>query len=473
MEDPAGIVKYPLGGMGYQIMLPDIRVQTLTGNNAVIVFPAAGISGHEVWQQGDLPGLVGNDAHFNVSTTDYGQITEITLTNPGLNFVAKPNVSLRIMDLLLQFNGGEEPIQGDLIYQGDFDAPTYFSYVDSVSEYASTTKMVRTYNYDGQIELNDPIKLARGLNTININITVDQITNEGEKYYSGKKTYGNGIARASAKFTNGITLGPGVYADEDGQPSGYSIFEDMDYNDYTYLLQVETALETYKNSVLEFLHPSGLNYNTFNMLKNEEAYDHTAVSEDLTVSSLAKLINNKRFVANISAEANTIQFSNLNGADIGNTLDSLNGDDLFITIYPKNGGPSFHSKIVSANSNTIVMEDNWNVIVPNVANAHVTAGSDSINIIKLTDSWNIATGNIVNYFSDFMNQRDSVSFDGVNFKEIINVDQLINIPSADIFIPPTNIKVISSFANTETGYITLKQNVITSNVWISSINPIN
>jgi hypothetical protein len=337
-----------------------------------------------------------------------------------------------------------------------------------VSEFDGTTKSIRNYNYDGLLDVNINLKLARGENTINQNITINQITDS--KYNNGRKIYGNGIARATAQFTNGITLGSGVYANEDGQPSGYSIFENEVYNDYTYLLQVEQALFAYKTSVLGFLHPTGLNYNTFNMLKNDESYDHSAVSEDLTVSSLANLIGTKHYVANISTDANTIQFTNLNGSDIGNALNSLNSSNIFVTVYPKNG-PSFYSKVLSSNTDTIIMEDECTVAVPNVVIATANTGSDTININKLTDSWNIATGNIVTYFSDFMHNYDYVSFDGTNFKRITHVDQPIVIN--DSILAPSTIRVNSAFISEQTGYLMFKQNVATSNVWISTVNPIN
>jgi hypothetical protein len=452
MEDPTGQTKYPLGGMGYQIMLPDIHIVSTTGSGAILEFP----------------GLVGNDAHFNVSTTAYGQVLEITLTNPGQNFVEKPGVSLRVEDLLVQFNGGEEAIKGDVIYQGTLNTPTYVSYIDSVYDYSPSTRALRTYNYDGLLNVNANIKLARGKNTINSGITVNQATDT--KYTNGRKIYGNGIARATAQFTNGITLGSGVYSNEDGQPSGYSIFEDSVYNDYTYLLQVEQALASYKNAVLGFLHPAGLNYNTFNLLKNNETFDYTASSENLTVSPLKDLIGTKKYVADISTNANTIQFTNLNSANIANAIDLANNTNTFVTIYPNNG-PSFHSKVVSATSNTITMQDNWIVTVPNVVVATANANSATININKLTQSWNIATGNIVTYFSDFMHNYDSVSFNGSAFKRITHVDQPIVIN--DSILTPSTITVNSAFTSAQTGYLMFRQNVITSNVWVSTVNPIN
>ena len=453
VEDPAGQQKYPLGGMGYQILLPQIFVDSPTGFGANLQFlvkPA-------------IQGLVGNNADFEVSESAYGQVLEITLTNSGKNYVSKPNVSLRIEDLLVE-GIDQQPLKGDILYQGDFNTPNYQSFIDSTSTYSAGIDILRTYNYNGLLNANNTINLARGANTISTNITISQITDS--IYTTGRKIYGNGIAKANAVFTNGIEIGSGVYANEDGQPSSYSIFEDDVYNEYTYQLQVEQALTKYKNAVLGFLHPSGLNYNTFNVLKNEKSFDFTANSESLSLTPLKDLLNTKDYVADISTtSSNTIIFTNLGSVQVSNVVNAEN----FITVYPRRGTP-FYSKVASVTANTIVTEDEWIVTVPNVAIGTVSSGSATINITGLTDSWTIATGNTITYFSDFMHTFDFVSFDGVNFKQVVSVDQPIIIN--DSILPPATIRVNTSYVSAQTGYLTFKQNVMSSNVWTSYINPI-
>jgi hypothetical protein len=446
IEDPTGTTKYPLGGMGYQIQLPQIIIDSATGSGAVLEFP----------------GLVGNDAHFNVSTSPYGQVLEITLTNPGQNYVSKPGVSLRVEDLLIESTVA--PIKGDVVYQGTLDTPTYVSYVDSAKSYLLNKFMLRNYNYDGLLNANTYVSLARGANTVSQNVTISNITDS--TYTNGRKIYGNGIARAKANFTNGITLGSGVYSNEDGQPSAYSIFENDVYNEYTYLLQVEEALVKYKSAILGFLHPAGLNYSALNVLKNDAAYKHAMSSEKLFVSELSKLLYTSNYVVNTGVEnSNTVVFTNMANVSAANVINT--GD--FLTIYLENG-PSFSSNVVSANANTITLQDNWITTVPNVVIATANTGSDTINISKLTEAWNIATGNTVTYFSDFMHTYDSVSFDGVNFKQITHVDQPIIINNSTLV--PTTIRVDSAYSSNVTGYLTFRQNVISSNVWVSTVNPI-
>ena len=445
VSDPDGQKKYPLGGMGYQIMLPKIVINSSTGSGAVLQFP----------------GLVGNDAAFGVTSSPYGQILELTLTNPGKNYVSTPNVSLRIEDILVATSNAN-PIKGDKLYQGDYNNPTYLSFIDDTFDYTPNTIQIRTYEYNGVMNVNSAMTLVRGSNTISTSITLRNYTDE--KYTTGRKIYGNGIAKAKATFTNGITLGSGLYSNEDGHPSAYSVFENEVYNEYTYLLQVEEALSKYKSSVFQFLHPLGLNYNTYNILKSQESFNYSMQTESLNLYPLNYLINKTGYLATISS--NTVSFTNIGSTD----LTSVVSVDSYITISTKNGDP-FTSKITSVSQNTITMEDSCTTTVPNVANATVIAGSDTINISGLTKAWNIVTGNGVTYFSDFMNTYDSVSFDGTNYKLITHVDQPVTVN--DTFFPPATIRVNSAYSTAQSGYLSFRQNTNSSNVWISSINLTN
>jgi flagellar basal body rod protein FlgB len=445
VSDPDGQKKYPLGGMGYQIMLPDIVINSSTGSGAVLQFP----------------GLVGNDAAFGVVGSPYGQILEITLSNPGENYVSTPNVSLRIEDILVA-TSSVTPIKGDRLYQGDYDNPTYQSTIDTVLGYSANTIQIRTYEYNGVMNANTTLSLVRGSNTISTSVTLRDYTDE--KYTTGRKIYGNGIAKAQASFTNGITLGSGLYSNEDGHPSAYSVFENEIYNEYTYLLQVEEALAKYKTAVFGFLHPLGLNYNTYNILKNQEAFNYSMQTESLNLSPLKDLIGTTGYLASISN--NTVSFTNIDDISLSDSVLA----NSYITISTKNGDP-FTSKITSVYTDTLIMEDSCITTVPNVATATVTAGSDTINISNLTQAWNIATGNGATYFSDFMHTYDYVSFDGTNYKLITHVDQPETVNGT--LFPPATIRVNSVYSTAQSGHLSFRQNTNSSNVWISSINLTN
>lgn len=445
IPDPTGSTIYPLGGMGYSFEYPTIGVNSLTGSGAII----------------EVTGLVGNNAKLDVSSTAYGQVLEIALTSLGENYVESPKVSLRVEDTLI-LNQSHTPLKGDIVYQGNVNSPTYSATVDSFFQYGFGVISLRTFNYDGFLDVNSPINLLRGTNTIATSLRVYQET-EGI-YTLGRKIYGNGLARAKANFSTGITENEGIYQNQDGHPSAYGILENKVYNQYTYLLQVEKALYDYKNAVFEFLHPAGLNYNTFNLLKNQTKYNVDVDHSNLLKSSLQYLANNYSFVANIDANtSNTVNFSDLNGT----VLTDLIVANSYLTFYTKDNN-SFTSMIKEVTTDTVILESDWQTTMENVAVATATANSDIINISTLTDSWFIATGNTVKYFSDFMRTYDYVSFDGINFKMITHVDEPIT--AGDVTIKPKTIRIDGAYNSSQSGHLTFKQNVMTSNIWVSSLN---
>jgi len=448
VRDPSGATAYPLGGMGYRTeQLPTISVNTATGSGASLY----------------IPGLVGGDATFTISSTSYGQVQQITLTNAGQDYISAPGISLRVEDLLVKnVNVFNQPKQGDIIYQGSVTSETFTANVNSISintanssnSYFSTYNL-RTYDYNGLFNPNASIYVLRNGVDIGANLQLSNTTTG--IYTNGRKIYGNGSAKAIANFLNGIITGAGFYQNADGQPSAYSVLENSTYNNYTYILQVQEALAKYKNTALSFLHPSGMNYNAVNLLKSKGSFTSNMIGEELTIKPLSYLLGTTSYVANSSPNAsNTVViFTNTSGANVANVVQA----NSFLTIYTTYGKP-YYSKVTGVTSNIITLQDDWIISVPNVAVASASANSNVINISSLTNAWNIATGNIVSYISDFIHIYDSVSFDGVTYKTITHVDQ----PDAG-----TRIFVNSAFPSAQTGYLSFKANVISSNVWVSGI----
>jgi len=452
VSDPEKKIVAPLGGMGYRYGIPTVTVNSSAGTGASIV----------------IPGLVGGDALFNVTSTSSGQLLEITITNPGQDYVSAPGVSLRVEDLLVyNVNSSNPPKKGDVIYQGTLSGSTFTANVDSIAIYSANTTNpfnsnynLRVYNYNGLLNLANNIYIAR--NGVDIGANLQMSNTTSGIYTQGRKIYGNGAAKATAKFINKILLGSGFYQNSDGHPSAYSVLENENYNNYSYILQLEKALSSYKDSALAFLHPLGLKYNTYNLLKNNKSFNtqNTQIeSKEYSISPLSYYIENSLYIANISPTlANTIVFSNISGANIAEVL----LPNSTITITPKTGH-TFYSKVISSTANTVTMEDNWTTTVPNVAIATAAAGSSLININTLTNAWNIATGNIISRVSDFINIYDSVSFDGVTFKQVTHVDQP-NDGSTGL-----TILVNSSYGTPQSGYLTLTKNVISSNVLVGGV----
>jgi hypothetical protein len=450
VSDPSGVTAYPLGGMGYLGSIPTVTVSSGTGSGASIY----------------VPGIVGLDAQFSVGSTLYGQVEEITLTNPGLDYISAPKVSLKIEDILIyNVDPFNQPLQGDIIFQGTPGSQTFSANVANLTVYQAnatnalnSTYNLRVFDYNGSFSNSNTIYVLRNSSNTGIALLLSNSTTG--IYTQGKKIYGNGTAKAVANFVNGVVTGAGFYENADGQPSSYSVLENQDYNNYVYILQIQKALTEYKNAALAFLHPLGMKYNTFNLLKNEEAFDLGMEKDEETLNqSLAYLLGTTLYVANVSPTlSNTIVFFNTSGGNVANVVSS----NSYLTIYSSYDG-IFYSRIKSATSNTITLHDNWITVVPNVASATANAGSNVININSLTDSWSITTGNTPSYISDIINTSDLISFDGITYKSITHVDQPDQIGTA------REIRVNTAFGSAQSGYLTVSKNVISSNVWVSGI----
>ena len=93
---------HPLGGEGYFNFVPNVKVTTSTGSNAVL----------------QITGTLGTGATFNPVTTRVGTVTTINIIDPGEDYIAAPNVSFKVQDIVVTgITVNNPPRQGDAIYQ--------------------------------------------------------------------------------------------------------------------------------------------------------------------------------------------------------------------------------------------------------------------------------------------------------------------------------------------------------------------
>ena len=356
---------YPLGGMGYTVdNLPTVQITSANGSGAILT----------------IPGIIGSDALFGLNETTYGQVQQITVTDVSRDYVSSPSVSLRVADLLVyNVDINNLPLPYDKIYQTDISVPTYIANVANLTLVTANTNTLlsqynlRIYNYDGTIQSNSSIYVSRDGTDIGANLFIANVTTG--IYTAGIKQYGNGSARASVKFNNGVISTDGVYINYDGQPSAYSILQDDNYNNYTYILQVQKELAKYKDTAIKFLHPAGLKYRSVDILKSANNFTSNASADILTIQSLGYLLDVSNYVATIPNNANTIFFTNLGGANVAEVV-NVNS---WITYDTKYNHP-FYSKITSVTSNTITLQDSFITTVPNIAVASATSNSSVIKI---------------------------------------------------------------------------------------------
>lgn len=222
--------------------------------------------------------VLGDGAKLVPITDRIGSITTIKITNYGEDYISAPKVSLKVQDIAVSnVSLLSVPQKGDIVYQGtnSFSNFTYRSYVDSVdritydSDSESSTYILRVYNYNKIPNPNTSLILQKTKilepNTFTLNIKTDYVfpkkfLPDGTSQVVGKDgilSYGDGTAKSNSKFLNGLILGAGRYIDESHHPSSYSVIEDENYNNFTYVVSVEKDISKYRDTLFESMHPAG------------------------------------------------------------------------------------------------------------------------------------------------------------------------------------------------------------------------
>lgn len=358
-------------------------------------------------------GILGYGAEFSLVTDRIGAITKINITNNGEDYVSVPQVSIRVQDLcvsgLVDNTTVDALTPGALIFQGldvennqgehDVDAMPYQAYVDSVNilvggdSVANSIYNLRVYNYFGSPKLysaldeaNTIIQIDTEVNpypTMNLNTSLDSTLG----YKNGVKQYGDGNAKATAKFLNGLIFGNGRYLNTKGQPSSYSALQSETINDYTYELSVEVPISQYREALKSILHPSGMNVIGRELLQNQKSFHITKESNLANSFPLAHF----SATANVSLIGDFTNISNnvitFKGISSG-ALDSMLDGRRRIGIIRDNG-PNIYSRVNTVDSANlkITLYTSQYLTYGNVAYGYANASSNIINIISVTDNY--------------------------------------------------------------------------------------
>jgi len=385
-------IKYPKGGLGYiQEKLPTLNVATVSGVGANLYVSTILGEGAKIQPVMDARGI--------------GQIVSFRIENYGEDYVSQPKVSLRVRDIIVT-NITKSTIvnSGDIVFQGaNVKSYVFKANVDSLKFIQAGTSeiddkyMLRVYNYSSNTKTNRVLTITRQ-NSPNIHMNVvtsySTFDSDGEYLFKdGIRTYGNGMAEATAKFFGGIIVGNGIYLNEDGFPSSFQVLESEDFNSFTYQLKVQKSFEVYSSVLYRLLHPAGtkvkpittIKANTQEIIVHREAFvsnSHALSYYTGTISSNAAM-----YATFDKPSNNIIKFTNLSGAVLSNIIKT--GTKISFTY---NGfGPNVYSEIVSVSdtSNTAVIKDNVYLRFANVAFANLVSSSSMIRVSSLTGRYDL------------------------------------------------------------------------------------
>jgi hypothetical protein len=249
------------------------------------------------------------------------------------------------------------------------------------------------FNYTSDPDPTLNLKIDRNINLIMANTAIDSSYNQ-----NGVKNYGDGAAKATASFLNGLALSQGQYLNAQGQPSSFSVLQSERYNNYTYQITVEKEIEKYRNVLKNLIHPSGMKVIGRLSSKFPSDFDYHVQKALYDAKPLYYYIGATGTTATIATDFtnksnNIIKFNNLLGANIANIIFA---NSTYVSIESAHG-PNVISQVtrVDSTSNTITVSGNVWMTFPNVATATANSGSNTINITRvITDSYNVINSGI-------------------------------------------------------------------------------
>lgn len=410
---------YSVGGMGYKNdNLPTVAVNSSTGSNAILT----------------IPSILGTGVEYTLETDRIGAITKITLTENGEDYISTPNVSLRVQDIIISGTTIEsiDPTTC-FVYQGTFSTPSFYGKIDSVTsiyfnpETSEQLFSIRVFDYKGIIS---PLTSCNVYSTVSES-TVSKITLQSNyntsQYKNGIKTFGDGSAKATAKFLDGLIFDEGRYLNTDGQPSAHSVLQSDIYNYSTYILSAEKDYDSYKNTIKNLLHPIGTQIITRNLLKSTTAFNVSSNSKVQVgvpvnnISSLVKQNVNSVFsntliihtpeevdLDSLFSANSIISIIGYNNFNIYSTIKNINNIDSELTLkdYVQYKFPNVYSGYTSSNS-VIITKNNYTDNKYSV-NTFIGIG-DNISI----GNNSITIDNIINntlYFTNTLNTSGNVAY---------------------------------------------------------------
>jgi hypothetical protein len=362
-------------GEGYYAA-PNVSVQTITGANAILI-----------------AGILSNNEIANTSVDDNGVIDDFRIVQRGFDYIATPNVSLKVKDIYVNPSDTIDKIivSGERVWQNTGSTIDFTALVDSYDE---TNAMLRLYNYAGTLNVQNTFTTANIRSDSNVTFNVAQYPNGTYKVI----TYGDGRAKANAFFANGVIQYDGYFFNSDGfLSSGKRLQGPRKYHDYSYVISVDKQLDNYRNVVLNTLHPAGqILFGQYNI---DKRIDVLSEEQTLNVVSIAPVVGS----VSVAADSSLLE-------GVGTSfLSTANANDI-VVIDAGNGFREQSKYITSVLTDTsLTLESDLSFV--GFGRANVTTDSNVVTIFGTTTK-----------LSSFLKVGDLIS---VNVANTQNVDDTI------------------------------------------------
>ena len=380
---------FVVGGEGYYAdKLPDITINTASGANAVL----------------RITEVSGDGEQLTLTTSKIGAISSIRVISYGYDYVSSPSVSLRNADLVLgDVTAGLLFVANTRIYQGSSNSNfTFSAFVDS---FDPDTNFIRIFDYIGTLNTSSTLKSDDDLVTANIVSSV---------------FYGDGRAKVSAEFENGLIRYPGLYLNTDGHVSSDKRLQDgFKYHNFSYVINTKQDYETFREPLNQIVHPLGTK--TFVNKIVETTDDVTSNVDDIiyveypivntfnvTNSTLNMLSTNSSI--NVAASVNVGDYVILNSvvspfdnvASVNTSSNILSGSANnfnFVNLITEEDDLLIYRGITTEQEKDVSGQETalTGVTFNNSGNTMYIVGStgDDITYYNLSSPWNVSTATLV------------------------------------------------------------------------------
>jgi hypothetical protein len=366
---------YVIGGEGYtNESLPTLSVQSTSGQGAVLVVS-------EVTGSGDS---------YQLSTSRIGAITTLKINSFGYDYVSAPIISLRNADLLLSnVTEGQLFVSNTIIYQGTSN--TNFTFRAFVDSYNADARSLRIFNYIGT--LNRDLIIKYDSESVIEAVTANVVTSV---------FYGDGNARATAKFENGLIRYPGIYLNTDGQPSADKRLQDgYKYHNFSYVIKSSTDYAKFKKPLNDIVHPLGTKTFTYRIDDNSENIAIANTLSYVTIDDLPNTYNvvfNTSRIVSTSASANLLSIVNVGDViildsvrrGISNTVNVVSGSNI---MFGNANSVNFINDL--QDGDTILLSTGNTVTIQEVVNVSHAILTTTINVTSTTATINVIYPEIV------------------------------------------------------------------------------
>lgn len=325
--------------------------------------------------------LFGDGFEYAVDTSAIGRIKDIRLIYRGYDYLARPNVSLKVIDTIINpISEAENFTEQEFVYQGTSLATSTFR--ANVKSYSRTTNLLRLYDFSGTLDKTVNLITANGVVcTVNPSANVAAPSQYPNTVIAtglpNPMVYGDGKAKALATFANGLIEFNGFYINSDGFVSADKVLQDGKiYHNFSYVIQSNKDLADYQTTIKNIAHPSGLIGISKRIISTEENLGVTDLPEFDYIQSSTNDSSNVQ-IAN--------SYSNVVTGNSSTFLSTANVGDLFIIIDSGNPLRGI-SKIISKVNSDTELEVEGDFIYVGQGKARTNNGNTWITIANNTNS---------------------------------------------------------------------------------------